>query len=241
VKPSIRILWAALLFVAVFSLSLYAIPQLGPLRDLERTHEWLRSSDITQISFLLFSLLFIWIWGGGRFREYGFRSASGAAIGRALFAGIGVSALLVFLSMVAMSILVGPEGMEDEGFVPRNTAKLIISVWIIASSCEEIFYRGLLQGFLSPLRERGIRLIRYQVSFPVIFAALTFGLGHFCLLSMLPPPLVLNIVICAAILGLVAGYHRERTGSLIPAILVHMTFNIVGWAIPQLLQSILPA
>lgn len=32
----------------------------------------------------------------------------------------------------------------------------------------------------------------------------------------------------AAVLGLIAGYYREKSGSLIPAIGAHMTFNIVG-------------
>ena len=39
---------------------------------------------------------------------------------------------------------------------------------------------------------------------------------------------VIAIVAFAFILGLVAGYYREKTESLIPAILVHMFANIGG-------------
>jgi len=38
--------------------------------------------------------------------------------------------------------------------------------------------------------------------------------------------LVLNIVIFGVVLGLIAGCQKEKTGSLLPAIIVHMCFNI---------------
>ncbi|MCK4302206.1 MAG: CPBP family intramembrane metalloprotease [candidate division Zixibacteria bacterium] len=33
----------------------------------------------------------------------------------------------------------------------------------------------------------------------------------------------------ASVLGFIAGYQREKTGSLIPAIMVHMFGNIGGY------------
>ena len=39
---------------------------------------------------------------------------------------------------------------------------------------------------------------------------------------------LLNIVIFGIVLGIIAGYYREQTNSLIPAIMVHMCFNIGG-------------
>ncbi len=39
---------------------------------------------------------------------------------------------------------------------------------------------------------------------------------------------VFNIVFFGFILGLFAGYYRERSGSIIPAIIVHILFNIGG-------------
>lgn len=39
---------------------------------------------------------------------------------------------------------------------------------------------------------------------------------------------VLITVFFAFVLGLVAGYQRERTGSLVPAIMVHMFANVGG-------------
>jgi membrane protease YdiL (CAAX protease family) len=48
--------------------------------------------------------------------------------------------------------------------------------------------------------------------------------------------MVVLIVISATALGFIAGYFRERTNSLMPAIAVHMTFNIVTGVFPQLLM-----
>jgi membrane protease YdiL (CAAX protease family) len=41
-------------------------------------------------------------------------------------------------------------------------------------------------------------------------------------------PATLVIVFLAGLLGLIAGYYREKTGSLIPAILIHAFFDIGG-------------
>jgi membrane protease YdiL (CAAX protease family) len=38
----------------------------------------------------------------------------------------------------------------------------------------------------------------------------------------------LVIVLFAFLLGIIAGYHREKSGSLAPAIIVHMFANIGG-------------
>ena len=37
---------------------------------------------------------------------------------------------------------------------------------------------------------------------------------------------VFDIVIFGTILGVIAGYYREKTNSLVPAIIVHLCFNI---------------
>jgi membrane protease YdiL (CAAX protease family) len=49
-------------------------------------------------------------------------------------------------------------------------------------------------------------------------------------------PMTIPICVSASLLGLVAGYHRQETGSLVPAILVHALFN-VGGTLPGWLLS----
>ena len=68
------------------------------------------------------------------------------------------------------------------------------------------------------LRDTGVRVLGKRISLPVIACAVMFGLGHLCLLGMMPPLVVANIVLATTACGFVAGYFRETTGSLIPAI-----------------------
>jgi len=50
--------------------------------------------------------------------------------------------------------------------------------------------------------------------------------------------IVISIVVSATLLGFIAGYYREKTGSLLPAIAAHITFNIVAFGIPTIMTSI---
>jgi membrane protease YdiL (CAAX protease family) len=107
--------------------------------------------------------------------------------------------------------------------------QIVVTVWIIASTCEEVLYRGLIQSFLEPLRVHGLDVFGVRLSLPVIAAALLFGCMHIMLLTAGADGfLVGGIVGTAIVVGLMAGYYREKSGSLVPAILVHMLFNAYG-------------
>jgi membrane protease YdiL (CAAX protease family) len=55
---------------------------------------------------------------------------------------------------------------------------------------------------------------------------------------MVPVPLLIGILISTTVMGFIGGYYRERSGSLLPAIAAHMTFNVVGTTVPMLLNAI---
>jgi membrane protease YdiL (CAAX protease family) len=100
---------------------------------------------------------------------------------------------------------------------------------LIASTCEEIFYRGLIQSFLKPLEKVGIAIGRLRLSVPVVVAAVLFGLMHIPLLTLgAETGFVCGIVVSAVVAGLVAGILRQQSGSLAPAVVVHLLFNVVG-------------
>ena len=86
-----------------------------------------------------------------------------------------------------------------------------------ASVQEEVIFRGLLQSFLEQ-RWTTLLVFRASLSPAVLFTATLFGSIH---LGSGP------IVIAGAIvLGLVGGELRRRSGSLLPAVIVHALFNI---------------
>ena len=68
-----------------------------------------------------------------------------------------------------------------------------------------------------------------SLSLPVLAAAVFFSAMHLMLLTMhVDLVTVLVIVLVALLLGLLAGYYRERSGSLIPAIVAHTLANLTG-------------
>jgi membrane protease YdiL (CAAX protease family) len=113
-------------------------------------------------------------------------------------------------------------------------------VWILASVAEEILVRGYVQSYLAPLMDRGFTVFRLRISLPVILSAVFFAAMHLILLTTGTSLLTTHIIVVFAFfLGLIAAYQRERTGSILPAITAHVSFNmggVIGGAIYVILQ-----
>jgi len=103
--------------------------------------------------------------------------------------------------------------------------QLVLFVWVYASVCEEALTRGLLQTLVAGEGPRPPR--SKWLSMPVVVSALFFGAMHLVLIPSMGPAAAAPIVL-ATFLGFVAAHYRESTGSLVPAILVHVLFNIGG-------------
>jgi membrane protease YdiL (CAAX protease family) len=93
--------------------------------------------------------------------------------------------------------------------------QIVLLFWVAASIQEELIFRGLLQSVVA-------RVLCARSSFPLatILVALLFGAIH--------APMGLVTVLLAFLLGLVTGYLRAQSRSLLPAIIVHAMFNIAG-------------
>ena len=177
----------------------------------------------THTSMLVFSVLFILIINRGNITAYGF-------VWNLKFPLVKIMLMSLFIGFISslISILFFDETTEHPaaGF---SFLEKILYIWIWASICEEVLTRGLIQSFLSPLKQIGITLFNSFISLPVIVGALFFGAMHFMLLTTgLDIFSVLNIVLFGIILGLLAGYYKERTNSLVPAIIIHFCFNVGG-------------
>jgi membrane protease YdiL (CAAX protease family) len=64
----------------------------------------------------------------------------------------------------------------------------------------------------------------------VLTGAAAFSAMHLVLLKRMGAKAA-PVLVVTFVLGCIAGVYRETTGSLIPAVLVHMLFN-VGGAVP---------
>jgi len=108
---------------------------------------------------------------------------------------------------------------------PRSNSWLMSTISIF----EEIFWRGVVLALF---------LRFYDQPKAILFSALGFGLMH--ILTLLEGrPLVCTAcqVVWAAILGLFYGYVTLKTGSLLPAILVHYLGNLLLAAIDAYIQN----
>ena len=189
-------------------------------------------SFITHSAMLVCTLALAWLFSKGKLAEFGFTLGTYRWSPRIL---------LWVLPMAALSTLgafVAPEGGGGGGPAEGlSRVQLVLFVWIYASVCEEVLTRGLLQTLLAawPGRTREQRVAppdaaeqavgRRFWSMPVVVSALFFGAMHLVLVRSMgaraAPLIVLTIL-----LGFLAARYRERTGSLIPAIIVHALFNV---------------
>ncbi len=236
-KESVRLAAGIGMGLVIYFVGLYVVPGFGPLRALT-SKTIISSGEITQAVYLVVSMTLMLILTRGRLGRYGFRWPALKPTLLAILTAAVLQVLLLVVMMVSVSMF-GPPMMTGRlvGQMGTSVPRTILAVWLIASTCEELFYRGLLYGFMEPLKSRGVSVGGLYISLPVAVCALMFGLGHLCVMSFMPGVVVANIVLATTVCGFVAGYIRERTGSILPAILVHMTFNAVGSSIPWLMRG----
>ena len=210
----LRALLALLVAGAVTFVSLYA----GRiLPDWEGG--FLPDSFLTHSLMLLLSLALARIFSKGRLSLFGLTRGTYR---------FSPKILLWALPTAVFSVLstLGPEAGGEGGVVgDLSRPQIILFVWIYASVCEEVLTRGLLQTLLYQEGKpaEGTR----RLSGPVILSGLFFGAMHLVLVSSMGPAAA-PVIVLATLLGLLAGSYRQKTGSLIPAVLVHMLFNIGG-------------
>ncbi len=233
---AIRIISSVMLCVLVLGLS--SVPaSISSVRSLMADSAWLTRGTATQVMILAVSLVLILCFSRGNLTRYGFRRSTIKQIKAAfLFGSIAAVTVHVLLAVLwkLLSLSENQPVIAGSSFV-----QIVISVWILASISEEMLFRSLIQSFLGPLREHGVSIFGIRLSLPVLIAALLFGLVHIMLLTTgADIYFIAGIVSSAVVLGIVAGYYREKSGSLLPAILVHMLFNAYGGAVQYIQQLV---
>ncbi len=234
---SVRLIAGIILGAVIFLMALYIVPEIGFIAKLTEIPA-ISNGEITQSTLLIISLILAYFLSGKKLSDFGFRMVNFKYLIRPIIISIA-AVILFFIAMnISMAVLgMKPDEMGDSG-IDKSILNFLITVALFASVCEEVFYRGLIYGFMKPLVKFKFKIFRLEMSLPVIVCALMFGVGHLCLLSRMNPAIVIGIVISATMLGLIAGYYREKTGSLMPAIAAHMTFNLIAFGIPTIMKSV---
>lgn len=188
---------------------------------------------VAEVYALLVASLLI-AFRGSRRRGLGLASieAKTFGVGLGVWATVCVSTLLAYglVSMLwtpdpsILDVLAGI-GSDDGRLADANvwTSVLILGrSWLLAPLAEELLFRGALFGWLR----------RHLPAWPTI--AVTAAL--WALIHQVPVVLPLAFVV-----GIAAGWLRERTGSTIPLIVAHALTNIIitlaaliltGWTAP---------
>ena len=224
-----RILTAVLLGFIVLSSTGVVVSNADLLPFTISSQPWLEGF-LSHTAMWFLSLILILIISKGKLRGYGFCVGKNYRIATMVTLGAITG---IVLEVVLRVIPHGTAVLE----LDYTFAQTVLFVWLYASISEEIFTRGLIQGFLAPLARYKMSFANVRISLPVLVGALFFGLMHLAILTTgmawLP---VLCYVVFASVLGVIAGYQRELTGSIIPAIIVHMFGNIGGYATSMFLK-----
>ena len=168
--------------------------------------------------------------GKGRFFEYGFRLPSEnrpETTGKRHWLAFGLGALV--LGIIASVVMMFSGGGGNPLIKKLTFPQVILFVWILSSTIEELFTRGFVQSHLEHLGHVRVWLAGLKVPLPILISACVFACMHLVLLlSGADLTTVVIILLFTFSVGLLAGYQRAITGSLIPAIGVHMLANIGG-------------
>jgi membrane protease YdiL (CAAX protease family) len=221
-RTLVRVGFAVLLGLLANSGAMILLSALTAVRPtLFSDHPWL-IGPVNHTGMVAAALLIMLILTRGRLGSCGFCLPSRFSVAPLLMLSGGLSGLAYVLGLLL------PEESFAllQGLTPLQQVAL---VWIYASVAEEVLTRGLVQSYLRPVADRGVRLGRLRLSLPVLVSASFFGAMHLMLLTLAVPLAgVLLIVAFATAVGLVAAYYRERTGSLLPAMLAHAFANATG-------------
>ncbi|MBI5059313.1 CPBP family intramembrane metalloprotease [candidate division KSB1 bacterium] len=180
---------------------------------------------VTHSAMAAVALALMALIGRGQWSQFGFTVPVGRVWGPAMWGGLGIGVV----STLVLSLFTDEEVSGTERF---TFWQIVLFVWIWASACEELLVRGLLQGLLGSLGQVGFRVGTYRITLPVLFGAVFFGLMHLGLLSLgMSGAAVAVVALFAAILGGLAGTLRERSGSVIAAMVAHTSANAGGTVI----------
>ncbi len=193
-----------LLFVAAYGPA-FLIVALLKLRPFEAV------PVIILISLVVAVLLIKLVAGtAGDFAQFGFRFCRSRYIAAAIVFGVPIAwALTILVNRLSLG-----SPRPEVSFRPWMTFLYFV---VGAAIQEEIIFRGLLQTTLARQIPATLWFFGTSLSYTAIIVALLFGLIH----------LEVNLITAGAafLLGLFSGELRHRSGSLLPAILVHAVFN----------------
>ena len=113
-------------------------------------------------------------------------------------------------------------GLRELGFL-----RLVLIIWFGSTLAEEVFIRGLIQGWMQPMGE--LHTNAGSGAARILASGLLFGAMHLSLFfAGSDTRTAVVIVVATTMLGLTCAWSRERSGSLLGPLTAHLAFNVGG-------------
>ena len=214
-----RTIYGLIITFAIFAISM-------PFGKLEMPFEFLYRSFATHSVMILLSIAAIYLMRNKLTFRISFVKVK--TIIKPVVWGLATAVIMGIIVSVIFEVL--EFGLEEHPIAAEMTPlQVFLFVFIYASICEEMLFRGFLLNFLKPLQSRSKTLLKIKISLPVFISAAVFGAAHLILLSSgVGVPFLIRIVLFTSALGLVAGYYQEKYDNFIYAVIVHMSGNTLA-------------
>lgn len=188
---------------------------------------WLPLPIVMAVS-LFMAMILISIFSKLDFSHYGFKLRGNLMILEALLCGL----LIGGVTLAVVSFIPSKELTFGS---PTFLERLCI-FWLLPSITEEVIFRGLIQTYLSSSIPASFAVSRLRLSVAGLISAMLFGLVHLGLLTQGAGRMqTIATVVAALILGILAGYFRDKTGSLVAPVIIHTLFNVLGYIVASII------
>ncbi|MHA2306807.1 MAG: CPBP family intramembrane glutamic endopeptidase, partial [Candidatus Hodarchaeales archaeon] len=221
-------------------LSIYLVSQfIGLLLTIEEYGPIIEGGNVsklllTDLMFLFLSLGIIVFLTKGKIGQYGLNKP----IGEVKWGSILGFGLLI--GSIATIIIIITEANGNPSLKGLGIREKILLIWFLASISEEIFVRGLLQGYLNPLESMKITFGSRNISYPVILSTIFFGIIHLPLIFFGADLISVSVIFLMTLtLGFFTATLRENHHSVVPSIGIHITTNIGGTMLGPIVFAIL--
>lgn len=194
---------------------------------------WWATALVWHGTMLLTALVVVAVISKGEFSRFGFRSCDKLYIWKSAAYSLPLFLISKFAGLIFFGLteaLFGGAFAYDLG-IPGLPAS-IIDVGLLGSILEEVAFRGLIQTYLSSRIPSSFRFLPLRFSHANLITAILFSLTHLHNLTRgIGAAQMVALEVSVLVLGLAAGHFREKSGSLIPAIIIHVLFNVLatGW------------
>jgi uncharacterized protein len=168
-----------------------------------------------------FGLVFVALWPGIGWREVGFRwRLNPGSLRPVVLITLASGALFGFMPLLLPSLW-GSSEFSLEALLFQLT---------MPGLEEELFFRGILLVLLNRALGTPWRLWGAQIGWGLVITTLVFGLVHGLYFSWESGFSVNYLpIVVTALMGFLLGWVRERSGSLIAAIILHNVVNSAGY------------